>query len=186
MVETEPVGIIPGLPSLRPYDVCITLGHAIANSPYKTLLSCIGFDVTVPNPLLVPLRVPPLWLLIKINLKCVWEKGNASSTKKGGKTNKKSMITLSGENVFQQINNMEDAFITSPYVVCLCLRPYYSLLRYCLYFPLHFSQEFLLSSVVLFLSNTVRISLVPSTVLFYMPCVVSSSLRRILCHFTTV
>ena len=51
MVETEPVGMIPELPHLRPYDVCITLGHTIANSPYKTPLSHIGLDVTVPNPL---------------------------------------------------------------------------------------------------------------------------------------
>ena len=70
MVETEPMGMIPELPHLWPYDVCMALGHTITTSPYKTQLSHIGFDVTVPNLLLVPRRVPPLWLLIKISLNC--------------------------------------------------------------------------------------------------------------------
>ena len=116
MVEIEPVGMILELPHLRPYDVYITLGHTIANSPYKALLSLIGFGVTVPNPLLVPQRVPPSLVAHKNKPQMRLREAERLKYQRNGKTNKDSMITFSGEDIFQRINKNEDTFIPAPFL----------------------------------------------------------------------
>lgn len=57
MVTTEPENILPCLPKLRPFDVCIRLDHAQHDSIWKSTLNTIGIDVTCvtstpspPNP----------------------------------------------------------------------------------------------------------------------------------------
>ena len=116
MVETEPVGMIPKLPHLHPYDVCITLGHTIANSPYKTPLSHICFDVTVPNRRLIPRRVPSSLVAHKNVPEMCLREAERLKYERNGKTDKDSMITFSREDIFQRINKNEDPFIPFPFL----------------------------------------------------------------------
>ena len=46
-VEREPEGLLSRAPGLRPFDLAISLDHLIADSPWKSTLRYLGFDVNV-------------------------------------------------------------------------------------------------------------------------------------------
>jgi len=46
-VDTELEGYLDRAPNLRPFDLYVTLDHLISDSPWKTPLRLLGFDVTV-------------------------------------------------------------------------------------------------------------------------------------------
>lgn len=46
-VEREPEGLLTRVPSLRPFDLAVNLDHLISDSPWRSKLRYLGFDVTV-------------------------------------------------------------------------------------------------------------------------------------------